>query len=286
MRELGYVYHRGAANLRSRHSSIVGVLITDISNPSFAKLMLGIEERLAAAGYFTMLSNTFDDKDREVALLQSFIEHPVDAIVYVPVSETSDEIEATLAASTVPVLAVTRQPVGGGSYLGQDNFMGGQMSAEHLIQVHGCRRLAFLGGPALGAARRERLEGVRNVVDSHPGVELVYEIEGPTTVEAVRKIGQAAVDSGVAFDGVVCHSDLVAYAFLRAWRDRDSPFIPVIGFDDLPTSEFFEPSVTSIAVGPLGRRAAERIIAMMDGAEDTVELIKPELQVRLSCGCH
>lgn len=286
MHELGYVYHRGAANLRTRHSSIVGVLMTDISNPSFAKLMLGIEERLGAAGYFTMFSNTFDDPERELELLRSLMEHPVDAIVYVPVTEESPQITELLAVSAVPVLAVQRQPANGPAYLGPDNVLGGRLAAEHLMRVHGCRRLVFLGGPKLGSARRDRLEGVRTTVDADPDAELVYESEGPTTVETARRMAEAAIRSGTSFDGVVCHSDLVAYAFTRAWRDAgQTHLVPVIGFDDLPISALFEPTISSVTVGPMGARAAERVIEMVNGATATIELMTPTLEIRASCGC-
>src|SRR5215831_6374354 len=46
MREMGYVYHRAAASLRTQRSQTVGLVVSDITNPFFAETMVGIEERL------------------------------------------------------------------------------------------------------------------------------------------------------------------------------------------------------------------------------------------------
>ncbi|BCW05926.1 LacI family DNA-binding transcriptional regulator [Arthrobacter sp. NtRootA1] len=286
MGELGYVYHRGAASLRTQRSSSVGVLITDIANPSFANLTQGLEQGLASAGYFTMLSNTFDDQDRELQLVRSFLEYPVDALVYVPAAGELAETRRLLASAPIPVLAVTRTPSESGAYVGPDNFLGGWKAAEHMIVQHGCTKLAFLGGPSEGPARRDRLDGVRARIEETTGVSLVFDLHGPVTPDSAEQMSAAAIATQTEFDGLICHSDLVAYAFLSAWRKTGKEPLPVIGFDDLPISKLFDPPVTSITVGQLGARAAERVLQMIDGGEPFAELMPPHIELRESCGCH
>src|SRR5438067_4613770 len=58
MQQLGYVYHRTAATLRTRRSHTVGLVITNITNPFFAELTLGVEDRLDEANYVVVLANT------------------------------------------------------------------------------------------------------------------------------------------------------------------------------------------------------------------------------------
>ena len=48
MAEVGYVYNRSAANLRSSQSNTVGLIIPDIANPVYADLLTGIEDVLEA----------------------------------------------------------------------------------------------------------------------------------------------------------------------------------------------------------------------------------------------
>src|SRR5689334_12366138 len=68
MRRLGYVYHHGAAALRLRRTNTIGLVVTDVTNPFFAETTVGLEAALSAAGFVTLLANTFDDLDQQSAL--------------------------------------------------------------------------------------------------------------------------------------------------------------------------------------------------------------------------
>ena len=62
IKRLGYVYHRGAASLRTQRSHAIGLVVSDITNPFFAEVIVAIEERLAAAHFVTLLGNTSEDR--------------------------------------------------------------------------------------------------------------------------------------------------------------------------------------------------------------------------------
>src|SRR4029079_11391187 len=57
IRKLGYVYHRGAASLRTQRSNTVGLIVPDVTNPFFAEMTVGIEERLHQATHVVLLRN-------------------------------------------------------------------------------------------------------------------------------------------------------------------------------------------------------------------------------------
>ena len=67
---LGYVYNRGAANLRASSSSFVGMVISDLTNPFFAELAVGIESALYALGFVPILANTNEDAARQGHVLR------------------------------------------------------------------------------------------------------------------------------------------------------------------------------------------------------------------------
>src|SRR5947207_13118843 len=58
MDRLGYVYNRGAANLRNSDSKIVGVVLNDLSNAFFAEFAIGFETVLRMAGYVPVVANS------------------------------------------------------------------------------------------------------------------------------------------------------------------------------------------------------------------------------------
>jgi LacI family transcriptional regulator len=286
MDALGYVYHRGAANLRTQRSGLIGLLITDVSNPFFSAMTLGFEEAAAEGGYLTMVSDTFDDAGRQERLAQSMLEYPIDALAYTPV--VSNDLAAKLTNYPVPLLAVTRQSEGGAPYLGPDDYSGGLLAGEHLVDHHSYRRLVYLGGPHGAGPREERMRGVRDAAARQPGAELVAELNGITSVAGGMRLAQELIESRIEFDAVVCHSDVVAYALLHALRQIGRESIGVIGFDGLPESELFWPSVTSVAVGPqlLGTRAAQWLLGALAGHPGEAFTAMPaHLEIRQSCGC-
>ena len=84
IKKLGYVYHRGAASLRMQQSHAIGLIVSDITNPFFAEVIVAIEDRLATAGFVTLLGNTSEDRSKEERLLGTMQEFPADGILICP----------------------------------------------------------------------------------------------------------------------------------------------------------------------------------------------------------
>src|SRR5687767_5257255 len=75
MRKLGYIYHRGAASLRTQRSQTVGLIVPDVTNPFFAEMTVGIEERLDQAQHVVLLGNTAETlgkQERLLAMMQEY----------------------------------------------------------------------------------------------------------------------------------------------------------------------------------------------------------------------
>ncbi len=98
MRDLGYVYHRGAASLRNPKSRIVGMVINDLSNPFFAELAIGIERVLRASGYIPFLANTAESVERQAEVVRSMREHGASGIILCPALGSDAEDLAALVA--------------------------------------------------------------------------------------------------------------------------------------------------------------------------------------------
>ena len=88
--QLGYVYNRFAANLRSQKSLTIGVVIDDLINPFFAEFTMGLEMTLAEHGFITVMSNTSQRSDRQKQVLDTLLEHHVAGIVLCPVNSNHD----------------------------------------------------------------------------------------------------------------------------------------------------------------------------------------------------
>lgn len=83
-----YVYNRAAADLRTRTSSSVALVINDLSNPFFAEFAAGVDEALGEAGYVTLLGSTGESPQRQQAVLASLMEHNPAGLILSPAENT------------------------------------------------------------------------------------------------------------------------------------------------------------------------------------------------------
>ena len=296
MVELGYVYNRAAASLRTRHSDAIGVVLTNITNPYFAEFAAGLQDTLTSRGTVPLLAVSGEDRDLQHRLVKSLVERNVDGIVLVPAHGTAPGDLPDLLGT--PLVLLARRLNGMAvDYVGAQNRDGGYAAAEHLYS-HGCRRIAFVGGFADSSAREERAGGVAEFLNGH-GLTLnanhsvVCEPTRPQAREAaLRLLAEDPDVDGPNIDGIVCFSDVVAFGVLDAIADSGRSIgsdVRVIGFDDVHEAGLNRPSLSSVAVPAreTGRRAGQLVLDRADGSTQPAvrEEFPTKLQPRETCGC-
>jgi LacI family transcriptional regulator len=296
MTELGYVYNRAAASLRTQHSDAIGVVLTNITNPYFAEFATGLQDVLTSSETVPLLAVSNEDRDLQYRLIKSLVERNVDGIVLVPAHGTTPDDLPNLLGTPLVLLARRLQGMDV-DYVGAQNRDGGYAAAEHLYS-HGCRRIAFVGGFTDSSAREERASGVAAFLNDH-GLTLgadhsvVCEPARPQAREAA--MGLLTKNHGLDgpnVDGIVCFSDVVAFGVLDAIADTGRSIgseVRVIGFDDVHDAGLNRPSLSSVAVPAreTGRRAAQLVLERAAGStEATVrEEFPTKLEPRETCGC-
>jgi LacI family transcriptional regulator len=162
IKRLGYVYHRGAASLRMQQSHAIGLIVSDITNPFFAEVIVAIEERLAAAHLVSLLGNTSENNAKEERLIQTMREFPADGILICPAIDRKTPAGRLNLPGQLPAVAFARRAVGL-DYAGVDNAQGSDLAVEHLCTL-GNRRIAFIGGDPDVSTGRERMEGYQRAL--------------------------------------------------------------------------------------------------------------------------
>jgi len=291
MRELGYVYNRAAAALRTQHSDAIGVVLTNITNPYFAEFATGVQDILTSSGTVPLLAVSGEDRDLQHRLVTSLVERNVDGIVLIPAHGTAPNDLPELLGT--PLVLMARRLNGMDvDYVGAQNRDGGYAAAEHLYS-HGCRRIAFIGGFTDSSARDERASGVAEFLSDH-GLTLSSELSvvcEPARSQA-REVTLRLLTTNPQVDGIVCFSDVVAFGVLDAIADRGRTVgsdVRVIGFDDVHDAGLNRPSLSSVSVPAreTGRRAAQLVLERAAGStEPTVrEEFPTKLEPRETCGC-
>ena len=291
MSELGYVYNRAAASLRTRRSDAIGVVMTQITNPYFAEFAAGLQDVVTDSGTVPLLAISGEDRELQHRLVKSLVERNVDGIVLIPAHGTkADDLPDLLG--TPLVLMARRLPDAELDYVGAQNRAGGYAAAEHLYG-HGCRAIAFVGGFADASAREERAGGVsaflteRGLMLDEDRSVMCQPLRAPAREAAMRLLTENS-----EVDGIVCFNDVVAFGVLDAIADlglRVGSDVRVIGFDDVHDAGLNRPSLSSVAVPArgTGRRAAQLVLERAAGstAPTVREEFPTKLQPRETCGC-
>ena len=292
IREMGYVYNRGAANLRRARSNIVGMVINDLTNPFFAELAVGIERSFQSAGYVPFIANTAENPVRQAEVIKLMREQGVAGLIISPARGTPVDAFDGLQAGGIPVvLAMRRLPGGRVSTVVPDNRRGARLAVERLLGL-GHRRIAFLGGYPDSVVRNERLEGFKAAL-ADAGLDAERALNIPTA--PTRDGGVAALDMALAHreppTAALCFNDIVAFGICLALRRRGihaGQDFAVIGFDDVQEAAHADPPLTTIAVDAmgLGERAAQTVLKMIGAGQPIVEehVGEVHLVIRESCG--
>jgi DNA-binding LacI/PurR family transcriptional regulator len=291
MAELGYVYNRAAASLRTRHSDAIGVVLTNITNPYFAEFATGVQDVLTSSGTVPLLAVSGEDRDLQQRLVKSLVERNVDGIVLIPAHGTTRNDLPDLLGT--PLVLMARRLNGmDADYVGAQNRDGGYAAAEHLYS-HGCRRIAFVGGYTDSSAREERAGGVAEFLnDRDLMLNETHSVVCEPARPQARKAAMRLLTKDPDVDGIVCFSDVVAFGVLDAIADLGRNVgsdVRVIGFDDVHDAGLNRPSLTSVAVPAreTGRRAAQLVLERAAGstAPTVREEFPTKLEPRETCGC-
>ena len=250
MADIGYVYNRSAATLRSSSSGLIGLVINDLRNPFFAEFATSFQMELAKNGFATVLANTDEDPQLQSRMISSLIEHGVSGLVISPAYGQETDTLAVIEAADVPALQVFRSLSQDDSrfpFVAPDYKRGGALATQHLLEM-GCSRIAFLGGLNGRPVTQERMSGYLDVL-AHHGLDPVV-----LTGEATRQFGKRMVAQLTAdypdVDGVICFNDLVGLGVLSACNEtgmRVGQDLRVVGFDDIEDCQDSFPAMSSVS---------------------------------------
>jgi len=293
IRELGYVYNRGAANLRQHNakSGIIGVAVNDLTNSFFAELAVGIDMVVQSAGFVQFLSHTGESIDRQREVVASMREHGIAGLIVSPARGTDGRDFKPLVAAGIPVVVVVRKLSGAKvSSVLSDNRGGAAAAVAHLAAL-GHKRIAFLGGFDDTAVFQERLRGYQEgLVRAGLGVQERWVLASfPSRAGGVEAIKRALALAD-APSAAVCFNDAVAFGVcdgLRAQCLEPGQDFAVVGFDDVIEAKTAVPALTTVSVDPQGsgRRAAQLLLKQINARHVEAENITTavRLVVRESC---
>ncbi|MBN2005756.1 MAG: LacI family DNA-binding transcriptional regulator [Anaerolineae bacterium] len=168
-----------------------------------------------------------------------------------------------------------------------DNFGGGKLATEHLLQ-RGRRRIAFVGGPADEVETQQRYDGYVAALKEHEQeVDPTLVRYGEWTHESGAEQMQQLLDADPNLDAVFANSDLMAAGAINVLHERERRVpqdVAVVGYDDLSIARFNGPPLTTISqnIPQVGELLAKNLIQNIETGMVTNVTIPAKLVVRKS----
>ncbi len=294
---LNFQPNRLARSLRRGSTMAVGLVIPDVATAFYGAALKGVQDVLDTAGYHVLVVNTDRAAGREREAIRSLQAHPVDGLIVATYGGYEDiGVPAVFFDDVLPDVGI--------GAVAMENAEGVALLVDHLVGVHGQRRIAYVGPPDSSGdgatppvfTARERLDGFR-VAAGRAGLPLPPEyvrFADPLVSGSAQTAGAELLALAEPPTAIVAATDANAIGVLQAARAR-GVIVPgelaLVSFDEPAYADLLEPPMTSLDRHDreLGRRAAELLLGALDGsginAYSAVLRVPLELRVRRSCGC-
>jgi LacI family transcriptional regulator len=292
MSALSFVPQASARRLATHKTHTVGMLVSEMHGDFFGPMFAGIESVTSAAGYDLLISSRTGNGPRK-EFPWGLGPHNTDGLLVF--WDSLSEAGLTRACELAfPVVLIHQSPPEGLSIpcVTVENKAASKRIVEHLIEVHGRRRIVFLRGPQNNEDSYWREIGYRQALE---GCGLPYDERlvgsGNFEREAAMATVAGLLRDGLDFDAVFAADDESAVGVLtalRAARRRVPEDVAVVGFDDQRLSAHLTPPLTTVRAPTeeVGRRAAHQLLNLLQKkAAEPLTLLPSELVIRRSCGC-
>ncbi len=267
IKKLKYKPNLLARRFRSSRANTIVVMVPDIANLFFAKLISGIENVAQQAGFNVLLGDTKDTFEREEAFVRMVETRLADGLINLRPSRSCEPLLAREGVLSVTASSCENTP---GVSVRIDNAAAAEKAVSYLVKL-GHRRIGLVTGLKDNPHTADHQKGYCQALQA-AGIEFdpALVIEGDfnfwSGISAAEQFSQLA-DRPTA---VFCMSDEMAIAAIKGFADRGLKVpedVSVIGFDDMEVARYVTPTLTTIAqpAEKIGERAASLLIEQING---------------------
>jgi len=281
---LHFVPSAAARAINSGRTRIAGALVPTLDNAIFAKFLAALETKLGEQGLSLIVATTEGDPDIEAEKAQGLVDVGVEALIVSGITH-SQEFDELIARTRLPAIATSYFDE---TYylptIGYDNASASRMALQFLHSL-GHKEIAVIHGPEKNNDRtRARLAGLKSPV---PEV-VIHTFDTEISLEGGSHAVQEILEHKPSFSAILCLSDVLALGALFELQRRKVRLpedISLMGIDDLPSSSFTVPEISTIhlPVTKMGELTAEAVVQWIENQTiPKPQLIEASLIVRRS----
>ncbi|MFC0300926.1 catabolite control protein A [Virgibacillus soli] len=265
---LGYRPNAVARGLASKKTTTVGAIIPDISSIFFAELARGIEDIATMYKYNIILSNSDENKEKELQLINTMLEKQVDGILFMGGNITEEHAKQFATSSVPVVLAATYDSTNKIPSVNIDYELAGYEATKHLLE-NGVKEIGFVSGEEQNTVNEMKYQGYVRAL-SEAGLEVDEEliVNGDYTyhsgIKAVEKLMRLSNKPAAIF----ATSDEMALGVIHGAQDMGYNVpddIQVVGFDNTRLATMVRPMLTTVVqpmydIGAVGMRLLTKLM--------------------------
>ncbi len=277
--ELDYVPNTQARALVSGRSRLLGLIVSEITNPFFPELIQGFEEVAVEHGYEVLIGSTNYDPDRMRTCIRRMTERNVEGVAVLTFGIEQPLLEQ-LAHRNIPLVFVDAGPERPNISLLRVDYQHGIREAVRHLAAWGHRDIAFITGPLQLHSAKSRLSAFRKALRGC-GIPADNKLilEGDHTMEGGMAAAEELLMRKTRPTAIMCSNDMLAIGVLHQLsrkRIQVPADISVIGFDDIHMAEMMIPPLTSIRMS-----RTELAHAAVDALRTHVEKSPPQREFKI-----
>lgn len=258
--ETGFKPNEIARSLYKKSSRMIGYIVPSILNIFLNEIGRAIEDEAFQNGYKVVLCNSDEDPGKEAAYIKMLSSMNADGII---ITANNEHLDEEIRNCLLPIVVLDKNA--GARYTASvqsDNYTGGRIAAEHLIEC-GCRRIVLMRGPQQYSSSQQRFLGYVDACNEH-GIQPLF-ISSDFSYEEGLRGAQELLQRFPDTEGVLATSDMVAlslYKFLFSHGRKIPEDMMIVGYDGVELSELMTPELTTVAqpIEMIGRRAVQLIL--------------------------
>ena len=283
---LGYVVNRQARSLAGGGHQAIGLLVHGLESDYFGQILKGVDEALAQANFEMMLftKHRHREVDRAIKLMSGL----TDGLLIV-LPEGHEDYVRSLRERAIPYVLVDVTAAQGSTTVSATNAKGAYDATRYLLEL-GHRSIGFVTGNLNSPVAVQRFEGYRQALEAF---NLPFDIGLVRNGDFMRERGREAACELLSRtprpSAIFASNDDSAFGVLEAAEALNIPVpseLSIIGFDDLPASQYAVPKLTTVRqpVREMGKVAAELLLGQLRHDKPTASVQLPtELVIRASC---
>lgn len=294
--QMGYRPSTLARSLIQQRSYTLGIVTYGLKYIGPSRTLNGIADQADKLGYMLLMKELDNfGSDRIDEVIGSLLARQVDGIIWVApeIGSNHDWVDEQSENIPVPVLFLAMKPRTGISSVATDNYQGAVMATQYLLEK-GRKRVGHISGPMSWWEAEERKRGwCETLENAGLNVSDQYCTEGNWSSASGELAFQQLLEKYPYMDSVFVGNDQMALGVLREAHRlgiRMPEQLAVVGFDNLPESAHFYPSLTTISqdLQLLGEEAVQRTVEMIQARQNNQIIsaqswfIQPNLVVRES----